>query len=209
MGGLFGGIDMGTAADRQKLVLTHELEFRRKTWDRPRYRFQGGADLCLQHGKFRPGRDLPDQYKPLWSLDGTTCYINALLAAQADSSLRYCEGYSAVGRGDFISHAWCIAPDDGVLEVTYPTNVGDEGWATTSLPSLPVLPPRAWGYWGVTFRTELVELHNAEPLHLPFLDRSRAEEAHCRSKGWAEETFMPDHDHPILKLPYNPERTGL
>lgn len=201
-----GGIDLSGAA---KIALTRELESRRNDAERfsvgRGYVYRGGPDLCLRHGKFRPGRVLPDAYQGVFGLDGTTCYFDALRAAQADPSLRYCEGYAAVGRGMFISHAWCIAPDDGVLEVRYPT---DETISTVSLPTLDAPPPQKWSYWGVTFRAELVEAHNVDPLHLGILDRSRAEEQDMLTRFSADHVITT-HDYPILKVPYDPERTAL
>lgn len=216
-----GGIDLGTPADRQAQVLRRDLELRRDTWAGPPsgpgkglthpYYFRGGADMCLRHGKFRPGRELPDEYTDVWKLKGDgMCFYNALAACQRDPALRYCEGYCNVGRGNQITHAWCIAPDDGVVDVTYPHHMPEGVFYTQSLPTLPVLPPRTWGYWGVIFPLALVEFHDTEPLHLPFFDRPRAEELEMRSSGkWTDEDIAPEHDHPILKVPYNPERTTL
>lgn len=202
-----GGIDLSGAA---KLALTRELESRRRAVAErfalgKGYVYRGGADLCLQHGKYRPGRILPDDYRHLSGLDGRTCYYDALRAALADPTVRYCEGYAAVGRGHFISHAWCIAPDDGVLEVRYPT---DEAIATVTLPTLVTPPPQKWSYWGVTFRAELVEAHTVAPLHLGMLDRSRAEELDMLTR-FTEDEVITTHDFPILKVPYDPERTTL
>lgn len=202
-----GGIDLSGAA---KIALTRELESRRTGADRfalgRGYVYRGGADLCLKHGKYRPGRELPDAYAHLHGLNGQTCYFDALDAARADSTVRYCEGYATVGHGMFISHAWCVAPDDGVLEVRYPQG---SKWRSARLPGQALLPPERWSYWGVTFRTELVLEHTEHPLHLGLLDRSRAEEQDMLARGFGEDTTITTHDYPILKVSYDPERTAL
>lgn len=202
---LFGGIDLGTPADRNRLVLTRELELRRDRWTRDTL-YRGGADLCLQHGKFRSGRVLPDEYRHLHGLSGVTCYFDALLAAKRDPSLRYCEGYAGTGHGDFISHAWCIAPDDGVLEMRYPTGTQ---WASTRTPNLPTLPPEHWAYWGVTFTTELVAAYDAR-YGLGMFDRSAREVADMRGMGIPDEEIgSVDGPWPMLTVPYDPNRKDL
>lgn len=182
-----------------ELALRRELERRRDEWSRHGYFYRGAGDLLLQHGRFFTGRELPDTWAHLQG-EPNLCFGNALEAVRADPSLTYYEGVYSTGGGHFTTHGWCVGPDGGVVEVTFPTDPEVLEAALT-----PVLPPEHWGYWGVAFTLELADWHFHQPNHgLPMLDRS-----HRDSQSAPHLDTSELHDFPILKVPYDPARTGL
>lgn len=210
MGELFGGILKPGEAGMAALRL--ELERRRKVrWDlfpAPPYVYRSGADLCLRHGESFIGRVCPEPYRQHVGANGH-CYLNAMLACQADPELRYFEGYYSWGKGfRWASHGWCVAPDGGVVELSVETwrldeyhDVGGGG----------ILPTERWAYYGVEFDVELVHWHALDPSgpeELPMLDRSREEQTDpaALSRGWQMEQ---GHDFPVLKVPYDLGRKSL
>jgi len=191
-------------ADRNRQALRADLELRRDRWDNPTpYVYRGGADLVLRHGQFYAGRVLPDAYEHLVGAE-SECFTNALLAATADPSLAYCEGYFWSGQGHALTHAWCVGPDGGVVEVTIPTVDVDRYVHETLLPYLPVA---GWAYWGVTFTVELATAFN-DWRGLPMLDRSEREIAWGAAHA-PHLDMTPDEDYPILAVPYDPQRKDL
>lgn len=199
---LFGGLDMGTPADRNRHALTRELETRRTRTDRPGRIYPNGAELLLMHGSFAPGRRIPDHYLPLLG-EMSACFWNALAAAKADPSLRYCEGLTGTGNA-FIAHAWCLDPTGGVVEVTYPPVMMD-GYGIAHDTRLPILPVEHWAYWGVTFTTDLVEHHREiADDEFPMLGRDNAVEGMVSTGGLG---LQPPKATPALDVRYYPDRT--
>jgi hypothetical protein len=182
-----------------KVALQRELEL----WRDERalgqgYVYKSGGDLLLKHGHYYQGRELPDQYAHLQG-EIRRCFFNAVEAAKADPSLRYCEGVYSTGGTHFTNHGWCIAPDGGVVELTYPTR--DLEGQLDSLGG-PILPPEHWAYHGVIVTVGLAEWHMRN-IGLPMLERPPGD---CRD---GDPTTSDAHDFPILKVPFNPQRTGL
>ncbi len=205
-----GGVDLSNAAQR---AITADLELRRKRVTEAArflgYYYRGGADLVLREGKYRPGRVCPEQYRHLMGPE-SECFTNSLQAAMADPTLRYCEGYVTSGFGLPILHGWCVAPDDGVVELTLPTVPEERERYQTRL-HLPFLPAERWAYYGVIFDTELVIDHSLDTranLGLPMLDRSPGE---LRDPDFIRAGLDMDepHDFPVLKAKYDPNRKAL
>lgn len=197
MSDLFGGILK--PGDGSRLSIQRELELRRERWDRPGYLYRGGADYMLRHGKFYAGRVLPDAYAHFFG-ESNECFSNSISAALADSSLRYVEGIYSTGHTWYTPHAWCIDPDDNVVELTFPTI--DREQFHNHL-GMPILPPEHWGYWGVIFRPELILDHVKLTDEGCMFDRPPADEEFVARGLDTGQT----HDFPILKLPYDPNRT--
>lgn len=193
MSGLLGGL-LGDPAERNRKLLTRELELRRDQWkSRPGYFYRGSADLLLQHGKFYAGRVLPPEFESLRG-EYRRCFLNAYEASRT-TGLRYCEGVYWTGAGATMSHAWVVDDHDGVLELTLPTTERH----INALTMLPSMQPETWAYYGVVVDLLLVQWHLDAGLGLPMLDRPVADRA-----------MNPDaHDWPILKVPYDPKRTTL
>jgi hypothetical protein len=186
-----------------ELALRRELETRREKWERHGYFYRGAGDLLLQHGRFFTGRVLPDEYAHLRG-PRALCFGNAMEAVQADPSLTYYEGVYSTGGGHFTTHGWCVAPDGGVVELTYPTDP-EEHEEIVAQTGGAILPAEHWGYWGVPFAIELVDWHFHQPNHgLPMIDRSHRDGDHAPHLDVSEL-----HDFPILKVPYDPARTSL
>lgn len=207
MTGLFGGI-LGTPESRNEQVLRADLELRRKAWlsPGPGYIYRGAGDYLLQHGKFYAGRQIPDRYAQLVG-EESMCFNNALQACKADSSLRYCEGCYQTGHGYAMSHAWCVDPDGGLVEVTLPTDPASIAIMRTHDEKIPFLKPEHWGYWGVIFDWRLIE-HEFERFNAfaPLFDRSPGELSRGTLKGI---DVTSPHDFPILKTLYDPNRRAL
>lgn len=205
-----GGIDLGTPASRNEQALRRELELRRTRkphsgWGKV---YRTGADLLLQHGTFYPGRDVPEQYRHLVGEVGS-CYWNCMDAAEADPSLRYCEGITAAGGGAFLSHAWCLDPDGNVLDFTWFGAVGQPD----AYVGLPILPYEHWSYWGVVMRPELAR----SQAEMPMLGRDPVAEMRLGTRiteqgEWFTKTGLnitPPATLPLLDVPYDPNRTAF
>lgn len=190
---LFGGVDLGTAAQRNEAVVRKELETRRKRWSDPTTLYRGHGDYLLRHGQFYLGCLLPDQYLPLQGEEGS-CFWNAIAACEADPTLRYCEGVYSHGQGSFVAHAWCLAPDDTVLEVTFPTHNWEN--ATNVRTGLDWMSPATWAYWGVVFDRRLAQAHS-DAQGMPMLGR-----------GPNEGMSLPER-WPLLTVPYDRTRVDL
>jgi hypothetical protein len=200
-----GGIDL---SDAGKQAMTADLELRRtdaRNADRfYRYPYQGGADLCLQHGEFWWGQVRPERYQHLAGELGQ-CYGTALRACQTDERLVYVEGYCTSGAGFAISHGWCVEIESStVVDLVLPCTEEDiaAGYRNART-RLPFLHPTRWAYHGVRFSTELVNAHY-HALGLPMLDRSRHE-----AQEYPDGRYAETHDFPILQVPYQPNRTEM
>lgn len=201
----FLGVDLGNPAKRQ---LTRDLELRlARVTASDRFRAYpyrgGGAELCLRHGKFYQGRQVPDRYAHLVGGEGR-CFLNAATAVREMPELVYCEGYYTTGAGSPSTHGWCVAPDGGMVELTMPTDAETLALTRNRDTGLPFVPPSRWGYYGVTFAAPLVWQH-ADALGLPMLDRPAAEVA----RGSNVHDFSEPHNFPALRVPYDPNRTEL
>lgn len=196
-------------SDGNRIAMQRDLERRRSLWVRPDYVYRGAGDLLLRHGQFYSGREVPGEYSQYVGGEGK-CFLNALAAAEQDSSLRYCEGiYSPGASGVYSTHAWCIAPDGGVVELTYPTTeVQRFRDPRSSDPSRPITPVETWGYWGVIVHVNYAR-HHRDTLSLPMLDRDRAEQEEHAERGGDPADVENVHDFPILKVPYDPDRRSL
>jgi hypothetical protein len=209
MSGFLGGVDLGTPAERVERALTRDLELQRKLWTPASEQtmpvvYAGSADLVLREGVFNVGRPLPDAYEHLFQLVGPSlCFYNALKAVQADPTLRYCEGYCTLGRGEPWLHAWCLAPDGGMVEVTYE----DEGHPTAASPTLATLPAVRWGYYGVVLHADYVAALQTDESGA-MLERLAPEMAGARRRDWTAEDLMTRANYPVLAHPYDPNRTS-
>lgn len=75
--------------------------------------------LVLRHGREFAGRPLPARYA-----QGTPkhCFYNAqTLAARSRGRLRYVEGFGITSIGLPLPHAWCIDPDERLVDPTWQT----------------------------------------------------------------------------------------
>ena len=187
------------------LALRRELEERVKNWDRPGYYYRGGGDLLLKHGTFYTGRELPDQYVHLFG-EPNACFNNAMEVSLAHPELRYCEGVYAA-HGGFVPHAWCVAPDGGILELTWPTREaqGTERFRD-SLMQMPLVAPERMAYCGVFFRPELILWFLDTYGEFCMLDRPEYDRTFAYKAGL---DVSQCHDWPILKVPYDPDRVSL
>lgn len=182
-----------------KAALQRELELWRD--ERPLgggYAYRSGGDFLLKHGTYYQGRELPDEYA---HLRGPTrrCFKNAVEAATQDSTLRYCEGVYSTGGTWFTNHGWCVGPDGGVVELTYPTTDLD---GLTDARGGPILPPEHWAYYGVIHEVALAQFL-MDTVGLPMLERPPGD------VSTGIEDIADFHDFPVLKVPYDPHRTSL
>jgi hypothetical protein len=206
---LDGILEKQDPADRVRRALINDLELRRKD-ERAAARFfsyayRGSADMILQHGRFFSGRAIPEKYVPLRGAP-QNCFGNATLACEQDPELRYFLGVYTTGFGTPSLHAWAVAPDNGVVELTLPTLPDELAIAHSADLHMPFLAPEHWGYYGVQFRVELMRAYLKMTDGFPPFDRSYAEVAERHSEDYAD---RPGDDFPILKVPYDPNRTEL
>jgi hypothetical protein len=202
------GIDLSDAAER---ALTADLELRRKDErmdDRFfRYPYRGGADFVLRHGEFWQGRVRPHTFDHLLGEPGR-CYRTSFEAAKADDRLLYVEGYCTTGAGMPISHAWVVeVATGGIFDLVLPCGDDQISVYRRANSKLDFAHPSKWAYYGVRFLTELVVAHD-KAVGLPLLDRPAAEAAENAGRPNAE-IYSEDHDFPILKIPYDFNRTSL
>lgn len=134
--------------------------------------YNNAYDLLAQHGEWFGGRVTPQEFEHLrgpWQ----HCHRNSLDAALADSSLRYFTGYYCVAQR-LLFHSWCVTPDGGAVELTFPTVMPPgAGWQTTDGGGgeIPWLPPPHWLYVGVEYDTAFVaEAAHRRGFSLPLLD---------------------------------------
>lgn len=206
---LGGALEKTDPAKRVEQALRNDLQARHKAVIEAGrflgYHYRGSADMLLRHGRFYPGRRLPDQYEHLTG-PPSWCFPNAFQAAIAEPTLRYCEGVYTAGWGSPRLHAWCLSPDDQVVEVTMPTHDIEQ---YTSVVNARFLPPERWGYFGIVFDPAVVEAHDSVG-GLPMFDRSPGELSEQRSNPrLAGLDFSEPHDFPILKVKYDPNRKVL
>lgn len=204
---LFGG-QLLTPAQRNESAMRRALELRRQFWSRkPGQFYSGGGDLLLEHGRFFAGRELPTEYQRHLGTMGR-CFVNALLAAEADPSLRYCEGVYTFGGGFFVSHAWCLDPDGKLLEVSVPTDPASLAVAIEYRTRRAILPLDRWGYWGAPFDTKYVRAVFEAEDNAGLLDRPK-HETYDSENMTAEEVADEREDWHVLNQRYDPTRTTL
>jgi hypothetical protein len=167
-------------ADKSR-ALNRVLHARRRAWAREGFFYRGGADLLLSHGSYYSGRRRPSEYNDLVGMH-YCCFRNSADAASADTALRYCEGLLAVG-GRIGAHAWCLDPDDLVVDVTE----APEQWGA----------PERWGYHGAVFSAQLALRYMAS------IGAYTAALLDGLDEG------DPREDWPILRVPYDAGRTEL
>lgn len=201
---LFGGLDLGSPAERNELILRRELELRRERepasgWGRV---YRNGADLLLTHGEFFEGRELPERYAQ-YAADGQgRCYWDAAACAEAEG-VRYFEGVASASGGRFLSHGFCVDPD-GIIDLTW--------WQVNSSrdTGLPTMRKEHWSYFGVEIHPELMRAH--EDIGFPMLGRDPIEKDRQRMPGQPEWftgyglDLTPPEKLPLLDYPYKPDR---
>lgn len=168
-----GLIKPGTA---HRHVLERQLQVqqaRERERKPPEWRYAGESDYLLRHGQWFTGRALPDVYDDTVGAM-THCHINSLEACEAHPELRYFTGFYLVAKEVGV-HSWCVAPDGGVVETTYPTKGVEPGAITVTMPGspdgVPYLGPEHWSYFGLEFKASFVRALIAEyGLYLPVLD---------------------------------------
>lgn len=195
---LFGGILK--PGDAAALAVQRELTHRRDRWE-PRpggYLYRGGGDYMLRHGRAYRGQVLPNAYEPMAQ---AACFWNAMQMARDNPDLRYVEGLYTTSSNRPTPHAWVIDPDDRVIEVTHVTTNLERYHDTKGMP---IMPPEHWSYFGVIFRWELVQWHEDTVGEMCMFDRPPGEQAEN-----ARLDVSQDHDWPILKYPYDPDRIAL
>jgi hypothetical protein len=195
------GVTM-TPQNRQAEVMRLALEAWRASWLQDRSVrphtciYYGGGDLLLQHGRFYPGRTLPEQYAHLKGAE-QRCFENALAAAQENSELSYCEGIYNIGADHYTAHAWCVDPSGGVVELTMPTDDHSIAHGREAHTLMDMLPVDHWGYWGVKFHTDLVAEQLSDEGGFGVLDRC-PQDGRYHTEG--RDRF------PILEWEYQPDR---
>ena len=118
-------------------------------------------------------------------------------------ALQYCEGVYGV-EGNFTPHAWCVASDGGVVEVTFPTRPEELSGALSYRSRMAFLPPEYWGYWGTIFsELSFVDQHGAT-LGLPMMDRPNADYEYR-----TDQDLSQTPDFPLFKVPFDPTRKVL
>lgn len=198
----FLGGALPTPAERLEPLLRKELERRRGVWPNDTL-YKGGGDLLLRHGRFYPGRRLPEAFHHLIGAP-QQCFVNAIAVAEAEPDLFYCEGVYSSGTNHFTGHAWCVNRKYEIFEVTAPPNIEDYNVPMDDIDNggatLPFLPFERWGYWGVVIDTDLVKEIDA----LPILDRADVDrELHERGAvGLADDRTS----WPILEQAWQPPR---
>ena len=203
-GGIF---DLMTPAKRQEIAIRKALEQRKRVWPRqPDEVYAGAGDLLLCHGRFFQGRELPDAYQHLFQLDGGqgNCFRNAWFAAK-ESGLPYYEGVYNFGAGHFTPHAWLVAPDGELLELTVDTKPELIARGIEARSSEKMLPVEHWGYWGIELHVDYVEaVSKAEGAYGGTLDRPIHDELF---KDDPTQNVSDDRDRwPIYTYPYRANR---
>lgn len=163
------------------------------------HRYQGMADLLLAHGTFFTGRELPEQYRHLRGPE-QRCHSNSMAAAiGAYPELRFFTGVYMVVGSKYLTHSWCVAPDDGVVELTLwdRTEMDAQGADPsrysfrTDYGPVPWVPPAMWAYCGVEYEPEWANKY-MDVRGFPLLDPIEAE---C---------FLPTDELPMFKRQYDP-----
>jgi hypothetical protein len=182
-----------------RLALERELEAwggRRRLG--PGYVYKSGGHFLKAHGSYYQGRELPDEYDHLTG-PNRHCFSNALNGVLANPELRYVEGVYSTGGSYFTNHAWAIDRDNQVVELTFPTKDLED---QTDSRGGPILTPEHWGYWGVVLHPRLVEWCFGH-VGMPNLERPPGD----TSSGIRD--YQDAHDFPLLRVPYDPQRTDL
>lgn len=184
------------------IALRRELESRRDRWEmRPGDLYRGAGDYLLRHGTFFTGRALPDAYVQHYGAPNE-CFNNAMEAALANPDLRYFEGLYA-DHSSFTPHAWCVAPDGGVVELTWPTRSehGVEGGiAGANNLGMRIGAPERIAYVGVELHPEFVHWFAFDEVgEFCFFDRPSYD------KKPVDEGPQV-HDFEIYRYPYDKDR---
>lgn len=203
--------DLLKPGEAARLGCIRELETRRDKWTAPGYVYRGAGDFLLRHGRhFPPPPTFPDPYTPN---EYGTCFVNALEHSEA-TGLRYCEGLYATADG-YIAHAWCLTPEDRVLELTMPSADDPNFSRYITEAGTPFLPHERWCYWGCVFPVEFIRWHaeqhldeDGAPTYSVF-DRTPYEAERSLRLFGTERMFSVLHDFPLGKVPFDPARTTL
>lgn len=157
------------AIERHVATLTERERFTPGQW------YGGKGELLKTHGVYFKGQPLPEQYARLRG-EPTRCHVNALVACEQEPTLRYFTGLYAAGP-DITDHSWCVAPEGGVVELTFPTDARpgarlgrQDEMGRTYISTLGWTPPETWGYVGLEFDVEFVRRFYDETKCLPLLD---------------------------------------
>lgn len=169
---------------------------------RPHWRYSGACAFLLEHGTYFNGRELPAELEHLRG-SFRQCHLNALAAAEADTTLRYFTGIYMVS-GAACHHSWCVDKLDQLVEVTLPNaTMRGENPVTAKTPggyAAPMLTPAHWAYVGVEYDTAFVRLHQGErglPILNPY-NQGEDGELGC---------YLRSEDAPMWALPY--EKSGF
>jgi hypothetical protein len=112
--------------------------------------------ILQTYGRSFRGRETPREYRHNYG-PPQVCFRNAMTAAMRDPSLTYYEGLYTVGGNMPAPHGWCVAPDGGVVELTFPTTGSTENdWVADMGPWM---PPEHWSYFGAPIPLEFVIRH--------------------------------------------------
>lgn len=208
MSNLFGGL-LGEPGSASLMAVRSELHARKARWvRRPGDVYLGTGDILLRHGTFFNGRELPDQYSNLHG-PAQECFTNAIEAAKADSSLRLFQGIYS-DQDYFTSHAWLVAPDGGVVEVTYITRE-DQGKSLyrngSNTLGLKIGAPERIAYAGIEIHLDLaLWLASNYEGELDLLPRAAYEVEDMARKGMDGSQL---HDFEILRHHYDPDRRSF
>lgn len=171
MTGEFKFSDIIKPGQSAQQVMRRELEVRagRHRFPPPGQWYGTPEEMVLKHGEMFGGRVLPDAYADVQG-EMTHCHTNSLAAALAHSELRLFTGFYVVTH-TVQEHSWCVAPDGGVVETTFPT-VTEPGSMSRTEPggySKPWIPPDYWCYFGLEFDTAFVKAFEERTGCLPVL----------------------------------------
>jgi hypothetical protein len=163
-----------------------------------RWLYMGEADYLLRSGRAFGGRVLPAQYEDVVG-EPTRCHFNALHACHAHPELRYFTGFYLVS-GQVGSHSWCVAPDGGVIETTFPTDTAAGTWVVPEPGSpsrTPYMPPEYWAYYGLEFKVAFIDsIIDTFGPWLPVLDPECPYHEQMMSHSYSPDGFTPTPPSP-------------
>ena len=140
------------------------------------------GDFYLKLGS--PGVPVASEFKR-----GTPkhCYMNAGRLAQEHAELAYCEGFAVQPGLIAVHHAWCLTPDGGVVDVTWPFNPGTQYWGialSTEFLLESLMKTEVWGILGEHVPREMLLVHPSTYLHPNFAPpRAQQDELFAYIKG--------------------------
>lgn len=186
-------------------LLRRDQELRRDNWPHGGYLYRGGGDFLLQHGILKAGRAIPERFAH--HVGGESeCFQNAWRAAKAEPDLRYCEGVWLNHHGS-VCHAWCLDPDDEVVEVTWPTRPEDGlDDFSDAVMRMALVRPERLAYFGAVFTTDLIDWFVETYGEVCLFDRTSTDRENDGKHGL---DMHQSHDWPVLKVPYDPARTSF